>query len=88
MCVALIIALGVFAVSPGLHRQLHDAGAATAEDECVIILFANGVSVPLAMVAMVPPAAEWRKPPQRLVLELLLDSPRYLLRPERGPPLA
>jgi hypothetical protein len=88
LCVALILALGVFAVSPGLHRQLHDSHAATTEDQCGVVLFATGVSVPVALMAAVPPAAEWITSVARVVVEVSLEAPRYLLRPERGPPLA
>ncbi len=84
----LIFALGLFAVCPSLHEQLHHGADATVHDQCAVVLFANGVSVPMAVVAPLPPSADWREQRAVATAEILLDSPRYLLRPERGPPVA
>lgn len=83
-----VFALGLFAASPVLHEQLHHHVDRTLEDGCAIALFASGVSLPLAATAVPPRIVEWREP--RLVAspEIFLDSPRYLRRPERGPPVA
>jgi hypothetical protein len=85
---ALILALGLFAVCPSLHEQLHHGADATAPDQCAVVLFAGGVSVPLAVAAPLLPVADWRELRALATAEILLDSPRYLLRPERGPPVA
>jgi len=85
---ALIFALGLFAASPALHEHLHDGVDATDQDQCAVVLFASGVSVPLAVSAPLPPAVDWRALSSVPATELLLDSPRYLLQPERGPPVA
>ena len=90
-CAALIFTLGLFAASPTLHEQLHhndNAPLAPEDDACAIVLFADGVSVPVALHAPPPPALDWVAQPYFSSPEIFLDSPRYLLRPERGPPVA
>jgi len=87
-CAALIFALGLFAASPSLHVKLHHHGHASSDDGCAIVLFASGVAMPLAVTAMPPPAADWPEPLYFSSPEILLDAPRYLLQPERGPPAA
>jgi hypothetical protein len=86
-CAALIFALGLFAASPALHGQLHHDTTASTDDGCAIVLFAGGVSVPLAAIAVTPPSAEWCEPVYFGSTEICLDSPRYLLQPGRGPPV-
>ncbi len=85
---ALIFALCLFAASPALHGQLHHHGESTLDDGCAVMLFATGFSLPLEVAAPLPPAAN--RPEQRSTVsaEILLDSPRYLLLPGRGPPAA
>lgn len=80
---ALVFALGLLAASPELHSLLHDTDG---DDGCAIVLFANGVSEPLAALAVTPPAAEWREQPRAIAPEIFLTAPRYLRQPERGPP--
>jgi len=87
-CAVLVFALGVFVASPALHAQLHHAPSSSLDDGCAIVLFANGVSVPLAVNAPPPPSVEWREQAYVRSTEVFLDSPRYLLQPERGPPPA
>jgi hypothetical protein len=84
----LIFTLGLFSVSPVLHKRLHHHGAAAPAEGCAIVLFANGVSVPVAVTAPLPPVSDWQSPPAVGSIEIFLDSPRYLLQPERGPPVA
>ena len=84
----LVFALGILAVSPTLHEQLHHNAPPSSDDGCAIVLFAGGVSMPLTINAVPPPPAEWRELPYVSTNELLLASPRYLLQPERGPPVA
>ena len=87
VCTALVLTLGVFAASPSLHERLHhDTGA--CDDGCAIVLFANGVSMPLAAPALPPPSADWREQPYLASVEVLRNSPRYLQLPGRGPPAA
>jgi len=86
-CAVLIFTLGLFAASPALHDQLHAGSHAAWDDGCAVALFASGVSVTPALVALPPPAVEWRELPCVVTREVLLDSPRYLLQPERGPPV-
>ena len=87
-CAVLVFALGLFAASPALHGQLHHDAKAPADDGCAVVLFAGGVSVPLAAIAAPLPPAEWRAQVHFVSTEIRLDSPRYLLQPERGPPSA
>jgi hypothetical protein len=86
-CAVLIFALGLFAASPVLHSQLHAGGHATFDDGCAVTLFANGVSVALPLQALPPPSDQWGELPDAVSLDVILDSPRYLLQPERGPPV-
>jgi hypothetical protein len=86
LCAALVFALGLFSASPLLHQQLHHGADSAPDDSCAIVLFANGVSVPLALTAPPPPSADWQEFYPAVTTEIFLDSPRYLLQPERGPP--
>ena len=83
-----MLALGLFAASPILHQQLHQHIDPALDDGCAVVLFAGGVSLPLAAPALPPRATEWQELRPVSVTEIYLDSPRYLLRPERGPPVA
>ena len=86
-CVALVLALGVFAVSPALHEQLHRSDPTAVDDGCAVALFATGVVLLLAIFARPPVAMAWQELPRVVRREIRRDSPRYLLQPERGPPL-
>jgi hypothetical protein len=86
-CAALVFALGLFAASPVLHEHLHHNAHPSADDGCAIVLFAGGVSVPLAVTALPPPPAEWRRQPYVSSTEFFLASPRHLLPPGHGPPV-
>jgi hypothetical protein len=86
-CVALVFALGVFAASPVLHEQLHAGSQAVADDGCAVALFAGGVSLVVPVVALPPSSEQWAELPGSVSRELFLESPRYLLQPERGPPV-
>jgi hypothetical protein len=86
-CIAMIFVLGLLAASPVLHDQLHQGQAPAADDGCAVILFANGVSVPLDLIAVPPVPVEWQCEDYFGAADLLLDSPRYLLQPVCGPPI-
>lgn len=88
LCAVLIFVLGLCAASPALHQHLHAGAGGTSDDGCVVALFATGVSVPYAAVAVAPPPTRWCELPRTVTDEVFLDSPRYLLQPERGPPIA
>lgn len=87
-CAFLILALGVFAASPTLHKQLHATQHASAEDGCAVCLFAGGVSVAAPITTLPPSPANLSELPGTISQEIFLDTPRYLLQPERGPPVA
>ncbi|MEO7600556.1 MAG: hypothetical protein ABIV50_16610 [Opitutus sp.] len=84
--VALFLGLTVAAASPALHHWLHADGATDAKDNCAIVLFATGVTLACAAVLVSRPCLRWTRVERAVVSELLLVSPRYVLRPERGPP--
>ncbi len=87
--ILLVLALGVFAQNSSLHRQLHDATATAATDDgCVIDLFAHGVSLAVAIHAAPPAIVDWQESRPVVTPEVFVNSPRYLLRPERGPPVS
>ncbi|HKB57271.1 MAG TPA: hypothetical protein VKC51_06750 [Lacunisphaera sp.] len=86
-CAVLIFALGLFTASPALHNQLHPGPHSSLDDGCAVALFANGVSVSVGVIALPPVMGEWRDLPGVASREVFLDSPRYLLQPERGPPV-
>ena len=83
----LVFALGVFAASSELHSRLHSDAGIPADDGCAVVLFANGLSAPLATIAVAPPPAEWREQPRVQMAKIFLATPRYLRQPERGPPV-
>ena len=82
----LVLGLTVFAASPNLHDWLHAAGTPAGEEGCPITLFASGVSLPLDSVAALPPALVRQAQSAVVAAEIFVAPPRYLLRPERGPP--
>ena len=86
-CMALVFLLGVFAQSPALHQYLHGAAATTGNDGCAVECFATGVSVPVVVTAAPPAPMAWIElcPVARPWFHV--HSPRYLLQPERGPPV-
>jgi len=94
---ALVLALTVFAASPTAHEWLHasdhadchDSSTTQAEeDACAVVLFAGGVSLPLDPVAVPEPVTLAQTISPATAAEIHLVSPRYLRRPERGPPVS
>lgn len=82
---ALVLLLTALAVSPELHHGLlHDHHV--EDDTCAVVLFANGVSLPLDPLTVTPPTAIWQTVIPPVASEIFLVPARYLLRPERGPP--
>jgi hypothetical protein len=86
VCVALVLALSVLAVSPSLHAWLHGEKQLDADDDCAVVLFAQGVTPVLAavlvLVAALRALAENPPAPRLLVLE----APCFRLPPGCGPP--
>ncbi len=97
-CAVLVLALTILAASPAAHASLHDDGhdhcrgdahghAPSSEDHsCAVVLFASGVSLPVAPVAVLPPTSVPLGVSPVTAAEVYLVSPRYLRQPERGPP--
>lgn len=89
-CAALVLALTIFAASPSAHELLHDDTHphAVPEDGCAVVMFASGVSLPVAPVSITPPSAVAQTSSPVQATEIRLVSPRYLRHPERGPPVS
>jgi hypothetical protein len=91
-CAALVLALTVFAASPSAHASLHDDHPhhnhhhADSDEGCAIVMFASGVSLPVAPFAITPPTRVVQGISPVTAAEVFLVSPRYLRQPERGPP--
>lgn len=86
--VALVLLLSASAASPGLHHHFHGDGAQDAgNDNCAVVLFANGLTLAVAAIGVAAPHATWSERAPQFVEEILLASPRYLRQPERGPPV-
>ena len=83
---ALVLALTIFAASPVAHDWLHSNATAEAEAGCAVVLFAGGVSLPLAAPVVVAPIATAREVIFASARSVFLVTPRYLRQPERGPP--
>jgi hypothetical protein len=82
----LVLALSFASVSPSAHNLLHRPDGVHADDHCAVVLFASGVSAPLAQVDIAAPALAWQQPAMPLAPEGFTSSPRYLRLPSRGPP--
>lgn len=89
---ALVFALTVFAASPVAHSQLHEhshshpAKTVKADDQCAVVLFANGVVASLDPIQVPAPTSQVLDFTPTTAEEIFLVSPRYLRQPERGPP--
>jgi hypothetical protein len=93
----LVLALAVLAASPDLHERLHghDANAsATAshpaslddEDGCVVTLFAQGIILALALLALAFTGQLVRVADLPAFDRILPDAPQYRLLPTQAPP--
>jgi hypothetical protein len=83
---SLVLALAVFAVSPGWHHALHGDNAPSSSEGCAVDLFAHGLSLPLGAVVASPATISPRTVEVSACAEIFLAAPRYLRQPERGPP--
>lgn len=84
----LVLALVILAASPQLHAWLHgDEAGLPKDDDCAVVLFANGVSSPVAVIAVPLPPVDWQPYAHPAANEIFLATARYLHQPERGPPL-
>ena len=87
-CAWMVLGLTIFAASPSAHASLHDHDHQheVADDTCAVVLFASGVSLPVAPLAISPPTDVVQTISPVAAADVFLVSPRYLRRPERGPP--
>ncbi len=91
---ALVLALSILAASPTAHEWIHSehdhvpVADLQGEHACAIVLFASGVSLPLDTISVASPLAFTLAISPETAAEVHLVSPRYLRRPERGPPVA
>ena len=84
---ALVLFLGVLAASPSLHASLHgDHGDNPEADGCAVVLFAGGVTMLPAAIAVPLPSVATCADVRAIAAEIFLVTPRYLRQPERGPP--
>ncbi len=102
LAVGLVLALTVLAASPELHERLHGHEAAPAaahhggssaqaddsDDGCVVTLFAQGVVLALAILALAFTGLTLRLPDFADFDRAIPESPRYLHLPTQAPPLA
>src|ERR1700677_3853665 len=100
--IVLVLALTIFSASPELHGWLHghEPGAADVshhdghgqvpcDDEgCVVTLFAQGLVLPLALMALAFTGQTLRLLDFALCDRVIPESPRYLRLPAQAPPLA
>jgi len=80
-----VLMLAVLAASPDTHRWLH-ADADHTDHECVITLYAQGITTAAVGVAL--SVITWRLLgiSRKAEAELLLSAPHYLHLPGRAPP--
>jgi hypothetical protein len=102
LAIALVLALTVLAASPELHERLHghhaDAAhqdatpvkgpAADHDDGCIVTLFAQGIVLALALVALAFAGQTLRSGSPALFDRVIPEAPRYLHLPTQAPPLA
>ena len=85
LLVMMVLVLVTLAASPVAHAWLHP-DAHDSDHDCAVTLYAQGTTVPLAVVAV--PSVVWRQvevaaPHSETCLP---TAPSYLLPPGRGPP--
>lgn len=82
---ATIFLLTVLVVSPEAHEELH-SDATEAHHTCAITLYAQGVTTPVCQVQIPLPLEHPAEVARIAAAELRLPTPRYWLKPLRGPP--
>jgi len=87
MGVALLLLLTASAASPALHQWLHGESAHADSDNCAVVLFASGITLATAIIAIEALQISWEELRPRSVEEIFLTAPHYLRQPERGPPV-
>jgi hypothetical protein len=104
LAVVLVMALTVLASSPELHERLHGHPAAPGvthqhgvpaqgpkaddDDGCIVTLFAQGVVLALALVALAFTGQTLHAQGFAAFDRVIPEAPRYLHLPTQAPPLA
>lgn len=73
------------------HRAGDSDHAPSTDDawhQCAVTLFAQGLTFAVPVITPAARPATWESIAFPVVEEQLLTTPRYLHRPERGPPVA
>lgn len=83
----MVLLLTVCAASPTLHEEMHCAGESGSDDQCAVVLFTNGVSLPAEPITFAPTWSVQCASVVSTAEGLFLVSPRFLRQPERGPPV-
>jgi hypothetical protein len=101
LAVILVLALTVLAASPELHQWIHGHGLASAkashpepgkaadadDDGCVVTLFAQGLVLPVALLALAFAGRILRHIGFDRGDRLAPTQPRFLLLPSQAPPI-
>lgn len=103
LSVGLVLVLTVLASSPELHERIHghqaeaggghhagipaDGAKPDSDDGCVVTLFAQGVTLALAVVALAFTGETRRAASFALFDRITPEAPRYLHLPTQAPPL-
>lgn len=92
LCVATLLALGVFGSSASLHAALHPCDQPSSGhvhhgwDGCAVDLYASGVSMPLDVPSTVPAPLERVLEREVPFVRAVDAAPDFRLPPGRGPP--
>jgi hypothetical protein len=102
LAIGLVLTLAVLSASPELHERLHGHHAAAtgaphregalsadeSDDGCIVTLFAQGVVLALAIVALAFTGQMLRPGDFAQFDRVIPEAPRYLHLPTQAPPLA
>jgi hypothetical protein len=87
-CAAMVVFLTILEACPRLHAWLHGEKELDADDDCAVVMLANGVTPSEGLVEVAAVLVRvWREsPPHERVV--LVAQPGHLLPPCQGPPEA
>ncbi len=84
--VSVVLALTLLAVCPTLHAWLHGEKHLDPEDDCAVVLFAQGVTPGLAILVLLA-LVLIRRDVKPAPLAVIVEAPAFALPPVCGPPL-